>query len=332
MGKEVTVVVDGKPVAVTTYASTVEGALQDAGVDTSERDEVTPAPTSAIDDGETVDVVLARQVTLNIDGTLTTEWVTALTAEEALDELGMSDYALAAAGSAALPLSGASLDVVAPKQLTINVDGGAQQLTTAALTVEEALADAGIELGADDVTEPVRETKPTEGMAITVTRNDISTIVETRDIPFATVEQSNPDEYVGIDSVATQGVAGKANVTVQITSVNGVQVSKTDVSTEVVTAPVDQVVLKGAKEFPADVEALNWDALAMCESTMNPKAVNKTNGKYFGLYQFSVETWAGVGGTGNPADASPEEQNARARILFMKYGAGQWECGSHLYD
>ncbi|GAB3295014.1 DUF348 domain-containing protein [Epidermidibacterium keratini] len=331
MGKSVTVVVDGKPVTVTTYSTTVEGALQDAGVDTSDRDEVKPTPASAVEDGTTVDVVRARPVTLNIDGTPTTKWVTALTADEALDELGMTDYALASAGSTAIPLKGASLDVAAPKNVSINVDGGAQQIVTSASTVADALADAGIELGPEDVTDPAREVKPTEGMTVTVTRNDTSTVVEQRDIPFAVVEQSNPDEYVGIDTVATQGVVGKSSVTVQITSVNGIQVSATDVSTEIVTAPVDQVISKGAKQFPAEVEALNWDALAMCESTMNPKAVNKTNGKYFGLYQFSVETWAGVGGTGNPMDASPEEQNARARILFMKYGASQWECGSNLY-
>jgi len=37
-----------------------------------------------------------------------------------------------------------------------------------------------------------------------------------------------------------------------------------------------------------------WDRLAQCESGGNPRAVS-SNGQYFGLYQFSLSTWASVG-------------------------------------
>ena len=39
-----------------------------------------------------------------------------------------------------------------------------------------------------------------------------------------------------------------------------------------------------------------------------------------------------VGGSGNPINASPAEQTARAQTLFARGGARQWGCGSHLYD
>ena len=50
-----------------------------------------------------------------------------------------------------------------------------------------------------------------------------------------------------------------------------------------------------------------------------------------GLYQFSRETWASVGGSGDPAAASAAEQTRRAQMLYARSGAGQWpECGRHL--
>jgi len=55
------------------------------------------------------------------------------------------------------------------------------------------------------------------------------------------------------------------------------------------------------------------------------------NGHY-GLYQFSLQTWAGVGGSGNPVNASVAEQTRRAQMLYSRSGAGQWSCGGHLSD
>ena len=81
---------------------------------------------------------------------------------------------------------------------------------------------------------------------------------------------------------------------------------------------------------PSSADGLNWAALAQCESSGNPRAVNPAG--YYGLYQFSLTTWRSVGGTGNPIDASPAEQLKRAKILYNKAGAGQWGCGQHLFD
>ncbi len=70
-----------------------------------------------------------------------------------------------------------------------------------------------------------------------------------------------------------------------------------------------------------------WKALAQCESGGNPKIVS-SNGRYYGLYQFSLSTWRSVGGTGLPTEASVEEQTDRARILQARYGWGQWPACS----
>ena len=66
-----------------------------------------------------------------------------------------------------------------------------------------------------------------------------------------------------------------------------------------------------------------WARLAQCESGGNPRAVS-ANGLYHGLYQFSVQTWQAMGGSGLPSHASPGEQTQRAQALQARSGWGQW--------
>ena len=57
------------------------------------------------------------------------------------------------------------------------------------------------------------------------------------------------------------------------------------------------------------------------------------SGAYRGMYQFSRSTWAAVGGSGDPAAATPDEQTYRAQLLYNRAGAGQWpHCGPRLFS
>jgi len=68
------------------------------------------------------------------------------------------------------------------------------------------------------------------------------------------------------------------------------------------------------------------EAIAACESGGNP-TTNTGNG-FYGKYQFTLSTWASVGGTGLPSNASEAEQDMRAAMLYAREGAGPWPvCG-----
>lgn len=45
---------------------------------------------------------------------------------------------------------------------------------------------------------------------------------------------------------------------------------------------------------------------------------------YRGAYQFDQSTWESVGGTGDPAAASPAEQDYRAALLYQQRGGQPW--------
>lgn len=68
-----------------------------------------------------------------------------------------------------------------------------------------------------------------------------------------------------------------------------------------------------------------WDALAQCESGGNWAS---RTGRYRGGLQFLPSTWRSVGGTGDPADASREEQIRRAQTLQARDGWGAWPACS----
>jgi len=64
-------------------------------------------------------------------------------------------------------------------------------------------------------------------------------------------------------------------------------------------------------------------SIAACESGGDPGAIGG-GGLYRGKYQFDFETWASVGGTGDPAAASEAEQDMRAAMLYARAGAAPW--------
>jgi hypothetical protein len=68
-------------------------------------------------------------------------------------------------------------------------------------------------------------------------------------------------------------------------------------------------------------------AIAQCESGGNPAAIGG-GGAFRGKYQFTFDTWAAVGGSGDPAKAPEAEQDRRAAALYSQSGPGQWPvCG-----
>ena len=75
---------------------------------------------------------------------------------------------------------------------------------------------------------------------------------------------------------------------------------------------------QGASAGPSVLERI-----AQCESSGDPTAVS-ADGQYHGKYQFSLETWREMGGSGDPAAAPEAEQDKRAAMLMARSGPGAW--------
>jgi Transglycosylase-like domain len=79
--------------------------------------------------------------------------------------------------------------------------------------------------------------------------------------------------------------------------------------------------------LPGGVSQSTLDSIASCESGGDPAAVS-SDGSYRGKYQFDFGTWESVGGSGDPAAASEDEQDYRAALLYAQSGSSPWPvCG-----
>ena len=198
---------------------------------------------------------------------------------------------------------------------------------------------------------------------VSVTPSTQKVTTETVDAtdPHGSVQQESGDLSEGETKVATAGVDGVVRTTYEVTTVGGKEVSRTPVAQVVVTQKVDEVVLVGtgaAKKQESKPEQSQgqapapsassessggsggsasggsagttggevgddvWAQLAKCESGGNP-ATNTGNG-FYGMYQFTLETWQSLGGTGYPHEADAATQTAMAKKLQAQAGWGQW--------
>ena len=240
--------------------------------------------------------------------------------------------------------------------LSVAVSGGAY----AAVQVGERGLASGAD-AADQRIDALDAEGAHGGVSVSSSTSTLTTeTVDTTD-PHGSLQQESSDLPQGESKVATPGVDGVVRTTYEVTTVDGKEVSRTPIAQVVVTQKVDEVVLVGigaakpqdnkqeqsqaqtpAPPAPSDSSGGSggsasaggsgggpsevgddvWAKLAQCESGGNPRT-NTGNG-FYGMYQFTLETWQSLGGTGYPHEADAATQTEMAKKLQAKAGWGQW--------
>ena len=326
--KTVQVEIDGQPRAVRTFSGTVGDVLDQLDITPGAHDVVAPKPDVAIKDGSRIVVRRGRQLTLTLNGKKRTVWVTALSVAEALDQLSIRNAHGAftsASRSRSIPLDGLALEVRTPGRVTVLADGRAHQLITTSATLREVLAQLRVKLAKTDKVSRPLTTLPVDGMVVRVTRIRAGRETENVAVPFDTIRKPDASMWLGSSRTATYGIPGVRVKTYRLRYTDKKLTGRWLIGSKVVRQPVTQVVYYGTKR--RTVDDLNWYALAQCESGNNPRAIGG-GGAYRGLYQFRISTWQSVGGSGDPINASREEQTYRAKLLYLRSGRSPWPyCG-----
>jgi uncharacterized protein YabE (DUF348 family) len=332
--------VDGEPRTVHTTADTVDELLAAEGLETSSRDLVVPSAASSLTDGSEVEVAYARPVELSLDGEDRDLWTTALSVDSLLAELGVRNGAeVSVSRSAGIGREGLSLAVVTPKQVTVRVvdeSTDKETYTVTALTVGEALRDAGIRPGPQGEVTPGRGAAVSDGDLVVVRAPWTTTVTERVAVPYRTKTINDSSMYRDEEVVEVAGVAGTARRTVEVTYVGKQQDSRTVLRTTVLDTAVTQVVRVGTKQRPAAPAVSGgsvWDTLAGCESGGN-WSINTGNGFYGGL-QFTTGTWLAYGGGqyAPRADLATREQQIAiaTKVRDARGGYGDWPgCSAKL--
>lgn len=333
--KTIELTVDGETQKVHTFAGTVAGVLEREGIRVTEHDSVVPPLDRPVAEGQRIAIRFGRPIDLDVDGSTRRVWVTATSVDAALSELGLRDdnMYVSASRSSAIGREGLKLRVLTPRDVTVVADGKTRELSTVATSVRQVLLEAGISLSALDEVGPKLEAAPKDGSTIRVVRVEASRITVKVDIPFEVREIKDRTMFTSERKIIERGQKGVKELTLDLVKRDGKVAKRDTVASRILKEPVTQVVRVGTKatQFArTGVENLNWAALADCESSGNPRAVNPAG--YYGLYQFNVGTWRSVGGSGMPHHASPQEQTYRAQILYKSRGASPWPvCGRRLF-
>ena len=220
----------------------------------------------------------------------------------------------------------------APRKVVVVVDGRPTEAMTTGTTVQQVLEQAKIALGPHDLVAPAAG-QPA-GETIKIVRLLSAPKLKVVKTPAKTVRKKSSSVPPWSEKVLRQGRDGVKIVKWAYVKRKGKKVPKV-LAQKVKRKPVTRILAVGPKSAGTGSAArLNWAGLAKCESGGNPKAVNPSG--YYGLYQFSMASWASVGGSGKPSDASAGEQTYRAQLLYNRVNGrwqGQWPvCGKHLFS
>ncbi len=152
--------------------------------------------------------------------------------------------------------------------------------------------------------------------------------------------KQNANYAVRAATVLTVAALSLGAVNAEPVGAHGTFVARTDSlnPSPLETAPLapvvkEEIVTEEAPQAPQTVSqapsrrsgggGCGLDVIKQRESGGRYTAVSGS-GKYRGAYQFDQHTWQSVGGSGDPAAASPGEQDSRAAALYAQRGSAPW--------
>ena len=322
--KKVALSVDGKETNEWTNANTVGQALADLGVDAKGADLNAKASQRLKEEGNDIDVTTSKDLTVVADGKDHKVSAAVGTAKEALKDTGVKldkDDFLSVPMSAEVS-DGQVLTVNRVKNDTVKdkqpIKAEVETKKSDSLYEGETKVETEGKDGEKQVTYKV---KTINGEEVKKEKKDEKVLSEpkTKVVIQGTKKKEEPADTGGSDS-GDSGDSGSGDSgdsggdsSTGGGSGGGSGSGGGDMSTAEIKAMLGG---PGSK----------WYQVAECESNFNPRAVNQSNNAHFGLFQFKLQTWQNMGGSGNPIDASPQEQFDRAKKLQAQEGWGQWAC------
>ena len=265
----VTIHDNGNEVTILTRALTVADALKQADVTVSPRDIIEPAASEKlVAKSYQVNVFRARPVVV-VDGS---KEVRVMTAEQSPRQIAkLAGLALYDEDTtdfkridSVLDGGGAGVQMIIHRATVFNFTlyGKRFEARTQATTVASLLKEKGITLGAADGVSPAQATALTAGMEVKVWRNGKQTVTQEEAVARPVEEVRDADRPVGVREVKEEGADGKRNVTYEIETKDGNEVSRTEIASVTTLEAVKQVIIIGTKvELPAGSHT-DWMAAA----------------------------------------------------------------------
>ena len=245
--------IDGKTVRIITVFRTVGQALAHSKYEFHAEDIVKPSRDTVVTKGLTVEVTSSVPVHLSVDEQTFSTRTPAKTVGEALTDLseryGLQIKDVDEVNVPRTDTVAEQMEIKVRRAIPILViaDGKTIDTYIAPRTVADALKKLGIVLGMKDKVSLALDHMLTPNEQVNVVRVEERVETLKSEIPYQTVTKA-ADYPVGLpDKVVSRGSNGLQEQTVRLTLEDGKEVDREILGQRVVTAPINQVISRGAQ-------------------------------------------------------------------------------------
>ena len=317
----------GVKTSVISDGAKVKDAIEKSGIILNEHDRVEPGLDSEISNVEyNVNVYRAHPVVIVEDSLKKPVVSSYQTGNEIVKEAGINlrDEDTVELQKANELTDGAGLKAIIKRATPINLTffGKNEVVYTQSKTVGDFLKDRNIKLGKDDKMSHLEADAITASMDLRVWREGRQTITVEEEVAYPTEKIQDADKAPGYKEIRQAGKNGKRTATYDIVVQDGVEVSRTETNSIIITQPVKQIEVHGAKfaYTGGPLSEAQITALGTCESGMTANR-NSGNG-FYGAFQFTKSTWRSSApapyNTGDPHEAPLDAQKQAVQNLLSR--------------
>lgn len=317
----------GVKTSVISDGAKVKDAIEKSGIILNEHDRVEPGLDSEISNVEyNVNVYRAHPVVIVEDSLKKPVVSSYQTGNEIVKEAGINlrDEDTVELQKANELTDGAGLKAIIKRATPINLTffGKNEVVYTQSKTVGDFLKDRNIKLGKDDKMSHLEADAITASMDLRVWREGRQTITVEEEVSYPTEKIQDADKAPGYKEIRQAGKNGKRTATYDIVVQDGVEVSRTETNSIIITQPVKQIEVHGAKfaYTGGPLSEAQITALGTCESGMTANR-NSGNG-FYGAFQFTKSTWRSSApapyNNGDPHEAPLDAQKQAVQNLLSR--------------
>ena len=317
----------GVKTSVISDGAKVKDAIEKSGIILNEHDRVEPGLDSEISNVEyNVNVYRAHPVVIVEDSLKKPVVSSYQTGNEIVKEAGINlrDEDTVELQKANELTDGAGLKAIIKRATPINLTffGKNEVVYTQSKTVGDFLKDRNIKLGKDDKMSHLEADAITASMDLRIWREGRQTITVEEEVAYPTEKIQDADKAPGYKEIRQAGKNGKRTATYDIVVQDGVEVSRTETNSIIITQPVKQIEVHGAKfaYTGGPLSEAQITALGTCESGMTANR-NSGNG-FYGAFQFTKSTWRSSApapyNNGDPHEAPLDAQKQAVQNLLSR--------------
>jgi uncharacterized protein YabE (DUF348 family) len=188
-----------------------------------------------------------KEVTLTLDGVTQSYQTMASNVKQFLKEqnIKISDADILAPAAETPITKDLNIQVKLSWAIPVTADGQTKKVRTVERSVDKILQAAGIELRKQDRVEPALTATVTPSTNIVVTRVDEKVVQVEQRVPYQEIRQADSSLAKGQSRVLQEGKEGIARLHYKLTLVDGKEVSRELIKTDVVNAKRDRVLAYG---------------------------------------------------------------------------------------